>query len=184
MVASTVTGGNDNMKLANAKLYEEEIKRKMWEIWYDEKYQYYFGGNWRNDFSLADNPGDWQKRAFAVLSNSGELLGYISYSVDNELGVAQWFGAVNFSNNKLEFGRALQQVITDCFLKFGMEVVEWCVICGNPIERSYDRMCRRLGGRIIGIRHHRAKNLAGDICDDKMYEILREDFLNAIHKEV
>ena len=31
------------MKLVNAKLYEEQIKRKMWEIWYDEKYQYYFG---------------------------------------------------------------------------------------------------------------------------------------------
>ena len=56
------------MKLVNAKLYEEQIKRKMWEIWYDEKYQYYFGGSWRNDFSLADNNGDYQKRAFAVLN--------------------------------------------------------------------------------------------------------------------
>ena len=73
------------MKLVNAKLYEEQIKRKMWGIWYDEKYQYYFGGNYRSDFSLADNTGDYQKRAFAVLSNSDELLGYISYSVDNEL---------------------------------------------------------------------------------------------------
>ena len=50
------------MKLVNAKLYEEQIKRKMWEIWYDEKYQYYFGVIWRNDFSLADNNGDYQKR--------------------------------------------------------------------------------------------------------------------------
>lgn len=24
------------MKLVNAKLYEEQIKRKMWEVWYDE----------------------------------------------------------------------------------------------------------------------------------------------------
>lgn len=53
------------MKLVNAKLYEEQIKRKMWEIWYDEKYQYYFGGSWRSDFSLVDN-NDYQKRAFAV----------------------------------------------------------------------------------------------------------------------
>lgn len=80
------------MKLANAKLYEEQIRRKMWEIWYDEKYQYYFGGSWRSDLSLADNNGDYQKRAFAVLNNKDELIGYISYSVDNELRIAQWFG--------------------------------------------------------------------------------------------
>lgn len=122
------------MKLVNAKLYEEQIKRKMWEIWYDEKYQYYFGGNWRSDLSLADNNSDYPKRAFAVLNNRDELIGYISYSVDNELRIAQWFGAINFSDDKLTFGRALRQVIEDCFLKFGMEVVEWYVICGNPID--------------------------------------------------
>lgn len=168
------------MKLVNAKLYEEQIKRKMWEIWYDEKYQYYFGGNWRSDFSLADNNNDYLKRAFAVLNNSEELIGYISYSVDNELRIAQWFGAINFSNDKLTFGKALRQVITDCFLKFGMEVVEWNVICGNPIEPSYDRMCEKLGGQIIGISHHRAIDLAGNIHNTKSYEILRENFLKTI----
>lgn len=170
------------MRLANAKLYEGQIKRKMWEIWYDEKYQYYFGGNWRSDLSLADNNSDYPKRAFAVLNNRDELIGYISYSVDNELRIAQWFGAINFSDDKLTFGRALRQVIEDCFLKFGMEVVEWYVICGNPIERSYDRMCEKLGGRIVGIRHRRALDMAGNVHNDKSYEILREDFLRAVGK--
>lgn len=145
-------------------------------------YQYYFGGSWRSDFSLADNNNDYQKRAFAVLNNNDELLGYISYSVDNELRIAQWFGAINFSNDKITFGKALRQVIEDCFLKFGLEVVEWCVICGNPIEKSYDRMCEKLGGHIIGIRHRRAMDLAGHVHDDKSYEILREDFLKATKK--
>ena len=156
----------------------------MWEVWYDEKYQYYFGGNWRSDFSLADSTNDYMKRAFAVLNNNDELIGYISYSVDNELRIAQWFGAINFSDDKISFGKALRQVITDCFLKFGMEVVEWNVICGNPIEPSYDKMCKKLGGRIIGIRHHRAIDLVGNIHDDKSYEILREDFLKATNNTI
>ena len=165
------------MKLVNAKLFEGQIKHKMWETWYDEKYQYYYGGSWRNDFSLADNPGDYQRRAFAVLNDKDELIGCIRYSVDSEMRIAQYFGAINFSNDKVTFGRAICQVIDDCFLKFGMEVVEWCVICGNPVERSYDRMCKRLGGRIIGTRHKRAKDMAGNARNDKLYEILREDYL-------
>lgn len=165
------------MKLVNAKLYEEHIRRKMWEIWYEERYQYYFGGGVRYDFSLGDNN---EKRAFAVLNDSNELLGVILYHVDEELRVAYSFGAVNFSNDKVAFGKAIRMVIQDCFLKFGMRVVEWNVICGNPIEKSYDRMCEKLGGHIIGVRHGRAIDMAGNVHDDKSYEILRDDFLEHI----
>ena len=115
------------MKLANAKLYEEEIKRKMWEIWYDEKYQYYFGGEWRRDFSLADRDNSPCEHSFAVLDNGGEIIGFIAYSVDLELRIAQRFGAINFSEDRLSFGMALKQVIQNCFIKFGMEVVDSAV---------------------------------------------------------
>lgn len=172
------------IKIVNAKLYEEQIRAKMWEIWYDEKYQYYFGGEGRHDFSLSDNSDGLPRRSFAVLNNNDELIGFIDYSVDTDLRIAQWFGAINFSEDKLSFGKALKQVIEDCFLKFGLEVVEWCVVCGNPIEDSYDRMCQKLGGHICGIRHRRARDLAGNICDDKIYEILREDFLKATGRSV
>ncbi len=169
------------MKLVNAKLYEEEIRRKMWEVWYDEKYQYFWGGSWRSDFSLDNKNNEWPRRAFAVLNNKDELIGCITYSIDTDLRIAQWFGAINFSDDKITFGRALRQVIDDCFIKFGMNVLEWNVICGNPIERSYDRMCQRLGGHIIGIRHNRSRDLAGNPLNDKAYEILREDYLRAVH---
>lgn len=168
------------MKLVNAKLYEEEIKRKMWEVWYDEKYQYYFVGDWRSDFSLPTTGSDYVRRSFAVLNNDDELIGCINYSVDTEIRLAQWFGAINFTGDKITFGNALRQVIEDCFLKFGLNVVEWKVICGNPIEKSYDRMCKKLGGTISGIGHKRAKDMKGNVCDEKTYEILREDFLKAI----
>lgn len=171
------------MKLVNAKLYEEEIKRKMWEIWYDKKYQYYFGGEWRRDFSLADRDNSPCEHAFAVLSDDGELVGFISYSVDLELRIAQRFGAINFTNNKITFGKALMQVIKNCFLKFGMEVVEWYVVCGNPVEKCYDRMCERYGGHIVGIKHRRAKDMAGNPCDFKTYEILREDFIRKMERK-
>lgn len=167
------------MKLVNAKLYEEQIKQKMWEIWYDERYQYYFGGSWRSDFSLRDS-NESLRRGFAVLNDNDELIGYIGYYVDDCMKVAQCFGAINFSNDKLSFGRAMVQVIKDCFLKFGMEVVEWNVICGNPIERSYDRLCEKFGGRIVGVARNRARDMAGNVCDEKIYEILREDFLSTM----
>lgn len=73
------------------------------------------------------------------------------------LTAAYDFGAINFSNDKLTFGRDLVQVIDDIFCSFGLERMEFKVVCGNPIERSYDRMVERFGGRIVGVRKRVAK---------------------------
>lgn len=170
------------MKIKNAKLYETEIREKMWEIWYDERYQYYFGTDWRRDFSLGDTENSPCHHDFAIFNDDDELIGYIGYSIDLELRIAERFGAINFSNDKLTFGKAMCQIIKNCFMKFGIEIVEWCVVRGNPIEKSYDRMCEKYGGRIVGVKHKRAKDIAGNFCDFKMYEILREDFLKKMNK--
>lgn len=170
------------MKIVNAKLYEEEIRHKMWEIWYDEKYQFYFGGTQRWDFSIQDGNNGYENRVFAVLDRNDSLIGCISYSVDIEMRVAYSFGAINFSDDKFTFGKALFQVINECFTKYGLNVIEWNVICGNPIEKSYDKMCKKFGGRIIGIRKNRARDIFGNIHDDKIYEILKEDYMNSVKK--
>lgn len=163
------------MRIANAKLYEEEIKRNMWNVWYDENFQYYFGNRYRNDFKLSNDAGSYD---FAVIDESNNLIGYIGYYFDIDTNVISHFGAINFSDNKLLFGKAMFQVIEDCFLRYGANVLEWCVVCGNPIEKTYDKLSQKYGGRIVGIKKNRSKTLDGELRDMKIYEILREDFIS------
>ena len=58
-------------------------------------------------------------------------------------------------------------------------MLEFAVVRGNPIEKSYDRIATKYGGRIVGIRTARARDMAGNLCDDKLYEITREGYLAA-----
>lgn len=166
------------MKIENAKLYEEDIRRKFWKICYDEKYQYYFGNSTRNDFGIGD--GEF---AFAVLNDKGELIGYISYYVNEKVRLANWFGAINFSDDKFTFAKALRKVIDDCFMKFKMNTLEWLVVCGNPVEKSYDRICKKIGGRIIGVKRNRVIDMHGELHDEKFYEVTREDYVKAVHRK-
>lgn len=157
--------------------YKEQVNQKFLDTWYDDRYKFYYN----NGRSVQEEPdNDWNRRAFVSLNTSGEVIGYISYSIDNGSGSAYNFGAINFSNDKVTFGRDLRKVINDIFTKFNMYRMEFSVVIGNPIEESYDKVVEKYGGRIIGRRHEVVKLIDNRIYDDKMYEILRDNYLSAV----
>ena len=160
--------------------HEEEIKNLMFNTWYNEKYMFYHSSCFHTPFSCPSNrDGDWDVRQFVSLDSNGKVIGLISYSVDRENDLACGFGAINFSDNKVVFGLDLAKVIDDIFCKFNMRKLEFAVIVGNPIERSYDRMVAKYGGSITGIKHKHTKLLDGKYYDHKDYEIFREDYIRA-----
>lgn len=134
--------------------YEEQLRELMMNTWYDEKYKFYYSSTYRNIWENPKNcDGDWNCRQFVSIDSKGKIIGMIGYHVDREANMATGFGAINFSDNKVVFGKDLAQVIDDIFCKFNMRKLEFFVIVGNPIERSYDRMIAQYGGNITGIRH-------------------------------
>lgn len=88
--------------------------------------------------------------------------------------------AANFSNEKLQFGKDLVQVIKDIFYKYNFRKLTFTVFVGNPIEKSYDKMVNKYGGRIVGIQKKHTRLQDGKYYDEKIYEIMREDFINKV----
>lgn len=167
--------------LKNALLYQEQLKKKLWDVWYDPKYQYYYGGDQRWTPQLGENNYDCRtvQRAFVSVDSQDNLVGYINFSWDSDLRLVFGFGAMNFTDDITTFGLDLKEVLEFIFETCQANVMEFCVIRGNPIEKSYDRITDKFGGRVVGIRTARARDMAGNLCDDKMYEITREGYLAA-----
>lgn len=169
--------------LDSAFKYKEEIKAKMIDTWYDDKYKFYHSSSYHEVFSLPESKdGDWNCRQFVSLDSNGNVLGYMDYGIDREYELAYNFGAINFFDNiaaKATFGKDLIQVIDDIFCKFNMRKMEFWVICGNPVERSYDRLIKKYGGKIVGIRTKHCKLMDNRFYDDKCYELFREDYIKA-----
>lgn len=164
-----------NAMLDNARKYKQELQSKFIDTWYDEKYKYYHMGGWHREYVPSED--DWETMCFVSLDKYKNILGCIMYSINRNTSSVYDFGAINFSNNKLTFGKDLYRVIDDIFCKFNMQRMEWNVVCGNPIEKSYDKFVEKYGGRIVGTRKRNVKLLDNQIYDDKIYEILREDYL-------
>lgn len=150
------------------------------DTWYDEKYKYYHCASYCDLFELPNS--NWSNHTFVSLDSKGQILGCIGYSIVRDSNSVDGIGAINFSENKVEFGKDLIQVIKNIFEKFNYRKLSFSVIVGNPIERSYDRMTLKYGGRIVGTNKEHVKLMDGKYYDQKFYEIMREDYIHNVDK--
>lgn len=158
--------------------YSEELKEKMASIWFDEKYKYYNFDTYYT--ALVIDEETWNRHQFVSLDNVGNIIGYISYNVNRQTYNCYGLAIINFTENKYVFGIDLGQALTDIFEKFKFRKLNFSVVIGNPIEKSYDKIINRYGGRIVGVYKQETKLIDGEYYDEKLYEITREDYLKSI----
>lgn len=159
--------------------HSDELKEKLCGIWFENKYKYY---NYNIDYEVFEPDKEtWNNHQFVSLDNEGNVIGYISYSINRRTYNACGFGAINFSDNKITFGMDLGQVLKDIFEKFKFNKLSFCVVINNPIEKSYDKMIKKYNGRIVGIEYKETKLMDGEYYDVKKYEILRDDYMKTVH---
>ena len=162
--------------LKPAILYSDELKNKLRETWYIDKYKYYNYSSYFCDIEIAKDT--WNCQQFVSIDADNNILGYISYNVVRQTNSVEEFGIISFTDNSIMFGRDLHQAILDIFLKFNYNKLSFMVVIGNPIEKYYDKIIKKCGGRIVGIKLQEVKLMDNKIYDVKMYEILRKEFIN------
>lgn len=154
--------------------HAEELQKCFRSIWFQDKYKFWNFTSYYEDMEITDST--WSKHQFVSLDSSGEVIGYIGYEINRSSGVVDGLNIINFTDNKATFGMDAGQALRDIFEKFHFRKLVFVVVIGNPIEKTYDRMIARYGGRIIGIQSQQVKLIDGQFYDVKMYEILLDDY--------
>jgi hypothetical protein len=62
------------------------------------------------------------------------------------------------------------------FEKYRFNKLNFTVVRGNPIEKTYDKLIKRYNGRIVGIKEQETKLIDGKLYDMKEYEILASHY--------
>lgn len=159
--------------------YKAELEELQYETWFNDKYKYWTCDVYHEPISIDENT--WNKHQFVSVVND-EVIGYISYNIARQTECANCFNAINFTDNIAVFGVDLGNAIKDIFEKYGFRKLSFSVVIGNPIEKSYDRMIEKYGGRIIGVKKEEVKLIDGKFYDFKMYEILASEYFNGGRK--
>ena len=155
--------------------YKDKLQELYLNTWHQDKYKYYNYNSYWSALELKENT--WDAHEFVSVDKDGKVLGFIFYSVDRPSNSACSLGIINFADSSLTFGKDVLQAIKDIFEKYNFHKLSFCVVVGNPIEKTYDKLTPKYGGRIVGVEKQHAKLCDNKYYDVKRYEILREDYM-------
>lgn len=154
--------------------HSEELKQKFRSIWFKEKYKYWANANYYTEWEAQQNT--WEEHQITSIKD-GKVIGYIAYGIDRSSDVVRGLNIINFQNEtSMTFSMDLGIALRNIFEKYKFRKLCFSVIIGNPIEKAYDKLCQKYGGRIVGIQKSNVKLIDGDFYDEKLYEIFLEDY--------
>ena len=154
--------------------HEEKLKNLFPSVWHNERYKFWMSGGWCDNFVAKKDT--WNTHEFVSLDSAGNILGYIAYDFDRNTQNISGLSVLNFTENQFVFGRDLFQALKDIFEKYHFRKIDFSVVCGNPIEKSYDRLVERFGGRVVGVYKEHCRLMDGNYYDLKLYEVLKADY--------
>lgn len=154
--------------------HEAELRQQMRNIMFDEKYKFENFGSYYNDLKLDKEIG-WHSLQFVSYDEYKEnVIGYFSVSIDRDAGNLHSLRIINFSNKKELFASDLKKFLINLTKREDFTKLNFTVVIGNPIEKSYDKMIKKYGGKIVGVYEKDVKLNDGKIYHRKVYEVFME----------
>ena len=161
--------------------YRDQLDIIQYDIWFSDKYKYFNSGTYYGAIQIDENT--WDRHQFVSVLNDN-VIGYIEYSISREENRVHSLAIINYTDNKIAFGRDLAHALKDIFEKYKFRKLNFGVGVGNPIEKSYDRMVKKYGGRIVDTYKENCKLIDGKYYDEKFYEIFANEYFNAIKQQL
>ena len=158
--------------LKPALLYKEEIQREFSNYIYDEDMFLYTGslGFYTPNFENNDGGTLYQ---YAIVNNE-KVIGYFTYHVDWYTSCANNFGLFSFDRGDKTVGIDVYREIRKLIRNYKIHRIEWRMISGNPVEKNYDKFCKRYNGS-KHILKDALRDKQGNYHDDVIYEIILEE---------
>ena len=160
--------------LKPAQLYVKQLDAKLVNGWYDSENIFYSRDPGESFSCLTDHNRD--DHDFVSVDESGNVIGYVGYSICWITRSAYHLGIISFDKGNLTFIKDVYQAIYDCFYKHNMNRLEWTCHADNPAIRGYRKFIKLCGGVECGYQRQCQMLPDGKLHDQVRFEILKEEF--------
>ena len=155
--------------LVPAMLHKEAILNGLKKRIYEDEMLYYSG--W-NGYTLPEisNEFDGCDYRFAILDGD-TVVGYFCYTYDMHSKCLRNFGLYSFDRGNSIIGKDILYEIKRIIKEYQPHRMEWRMVSGNPVEKHYDKFCKRYNGRKFVLTDV-FKDRYGNYHNDVIYEII------------
>lgn len=155
--------------LRPALFYKEEIQHKMSNYIYDQDMFLYTGslGFYIPNF---ENNNDGALYQYAIVKGE-KVIGYFTYHIDWYTSCANNFGLFSFDRRNIVIGVDVYQEMKKLIDEYKIHRIEWRMIGGNPVEKHYDKFCKKFNGHKHTLKDA-IRDRQGCYHDDVIYEIV------------
>lgn len=153
--------------LVPAILFKSEIENGFKKLFYTSDMLFESGSldQWVPDIPENVNEGQFQ---YAIVSGE-KVIGYLGYYVNYYTSNVYNFGLISFAKGNPILGKDLFEKMEELVSRFHR--VEWRMVGGNPVERSYDKFCKKHNGTKFVLKDA-IKDAEGNYRDSIIYEIV------------
>lgn len=156
--------------LKPAILYKDIIEEKFAEQLYSDDFFYYSGYGACN--SLPEIKAEDNRYQWAIVSEgTDEVIGYFAYYIDYGTDTVSNFGLYSFKRTGFLIGRDVLNKMEELIKEHRR--IEWRMIGGNPVKRSYDKLCEMYHGNCVHL-HDVTQDAHGGWHDEYIYEIVHK----------
>lgn len=153
--------------LVPAILFKSEIENGFKKLFYTND-MFFVNSNldqWIPDIAENMNEGWFQ---YAIVDGE-KVIGYLGYYVNYYTSNVYNFGLISFEKGNPLIGKDLFEKMEELVSRFHR--IEWRMVGGNPVERSYDKFCERHNGTKHVLKDA-VKDAEGNYRDSIIYEIV------------
>ncbi len=167
--------------LIDGRLVKDQLIEKLIEASDKMENQYFFTFDERPwpDF---DNLGNTKVYASVKTTAGGtkEIIGFLTYRYDVSVRRVYGVGAINFTNDRLTFGRDIRTLLHRLFIGQSANMIEFRTVFDNPAQRQYRRFVAKLNGVEAGQLHEVYMGADGRVHDMSIYEIHRSGYVSSL----
>lgn len=155
--------------LEPAMLHKEAVLNGLMKHIYDDEMTLYSGWNGFELPKISDD-FDGANYRFAIIDGTN-VIGYFCYTYDLHNRSVSNFGLYSFDKNNPIIGRDVLREMRHIIKEYKPHRIEWRMVGGNPVERHYDKFCKKYNGKKL-VFTDVFRDRYGRYHNDVMYEII------------
>ena len=152
--------------------YKEALEQLYVQTIDDPRLKFLHCNGWL-DFDLGLDKTTWTKLQHVSVNSKGEVIGYLCADLDLKVNSVSSLYVMNFYDKSVTFSKDFYAFLETLLQRYTK--VNFSVVVGNPAETMYDRVVKKYGGRVVGVKEDHV-NIEGTLHDMKMYEVMQRNY--------